>query len=547
VNVGSALSFDGKLAPSGTGVGMGKDSGSASSTTSSGISGIAGNKDVRTGDAANGIQKIFDAAKVQNEINAQTQITQMFGQQASKAIGDYATAKMKEAAELRKQADDPKTNPNERTALLKQAAEMEANWSEGGTLRTALHATVGGLTGGVNGALGAGTSALLVPEIAKAVAKADAPEAVKQALIAAAGTAVGAAMGGAAGASAALNQTANNYLTHAQVVERDQKLAKCKTPGECQAIRAEYALIDRTQDANALYFIALARNCTDPAQCAFAQNALATINKEISDAQIGGYVRPEIAGWLNKSGAALQEVDRKLAKAQCDDNTLCHSASTLAGLMVGAGTAAGAAKLAAYCASPAGIGACASVATEALEALNALYNPVRVGVSVAAAAGAADRVAKGSAAVDGEMAGQYGSRVTLQKQSTQELLALENETNAHYLAKHGDQVTIQQLESRANTGIAPDGTKGAKVDSTRWLNNDDMLTAVRDAQQKLASGEFQLSPDGATRIVTIKFPNPIGDGVLKGKTAQTGYFQTDTAVVRFPASGSNPYTAYPIK
>lgn len=83
--------------------------------------------------------------------------------------------------------------------------------------------------------------------------------------------------------------------------------------------------------------------------------------------------------------------------------------------------------------------------------------------------------------------------------------------------------------------------------ATRWLNNDDMLTAIRDAQQKLAAGDFQLSPDGATRIVTVKFPNTIGDGVLRNTNAQTGYFQTNKAVVRFPASGSNPYTAYPIK
>jgi hypothetical protein len=152
------------------------------------------------------------------------------------------------------------------------------------------------------------------------------------------------------------------------------------------------------------------------------------------------------------------------------------------------------------------------------------------------------------ATVDGEMAGQYGSRVTLQKSSTQELLALENETDAHYLAKHGDHVTIQELETRANTGVAPDGTRAPfGQTATRWLNNDDMLTAIRDAQKKLAAGDFQLSPDGATRIVTVKFPNTIGDGVLKNSTAQTGYFQTNTAVVRFPASGSNPYTAYPVK
>ena len=45
---------------------------------------------MRTGDAETGIGKIFDADKVQKEINAQVQITQTFGQQASRAVGDYA-------------------------------------------------------------------------------------------------------------------------------------------------------------------------------------------------------------------------------------------------------------------------------------------------------------------------------------------------------------------------------------------------------------------------------------------------------------------------
>lgn len=73
-----------------------------------------------------------------------------------------------------------------------------------------------------------------------------------------------------------------------------------------------------------------------------------------------------------------------------------------------------------------------------------------------------------------------------------------------------------------------------------------MLTAIQDAQQKLSAGDYVVLKDGS-RQVTLKFPNTIGDGILKGKTAQTGYFQTNTAVVRFPARGNDPYTAYPIK
>lgn len=46
-----------------SGAGMGKDSGSTSSTTTAGISGIAGDTGKRTGDNAQGIGKIFDAIR----------------------------------------------------------------------------------------------------------------------------------------------------------------------------------------------------------------------------------------------------------------------------------------------------------------------------------------------------------------------------------------------------------------------------------------------------------------------------------------------------
>ena len=103
-NIGAGVSLDGKLAPSGSGAGMGKDSGDASSTTQAGISGIAGNTAVRTGDAETGIAKIFDADKVQREINAQVQITQAFSQQASQAVESYVQNNRKALQEQLKQA-----------------------------------------------------------------------------------------------------------------------------------------------------------------------------------------------------------------------------------------------------------------------------------------------------------------------------------------------------------------------------------------------------------------------------------------------------------
>ncbi|WP_365679765.1 hemagglutinin repeat-containing protein [Propionivibrio sp.] len=90
INIGTGFSAAGALVPQGTSMGFGKDSGSASSTTRAAISGIAGNTNARTGDAETGIQPIFDQTKVQKEIDAQTKITQMFGQLAPKAAADFA-------------------------------------------------------------------------------------------------------------------------------------------------------------------------------------------------------------------------------------------------------------------------------------------------------------------------------------------------------------------------------------------------------------------------------------------------------------------------
>jgi filamentous hemagglutinin len=89
-NIGAGTNPSGKLAPQGTSAGVGSDGGNASSMTLAAISGVAGNRTARTGDANSGIQKIFDVDKVQREINAQVIITQEFGQAAGKVVSDYS-------------------------------------------------------------------------------------------------------------------------------------------------------------------------------------------------------------------------------------------------------------------------------------------------------------------------------------------------------------------------------------------------------------------------------------------------------------------------
>ncbi|MCZ2497466.1 filamentous hemagglutinin N-terminal domain-containing protein [Xylophilus sp. Kf1] len=190
---------DGKPAPNraggvnGAAAGIASASGKNSSTTTSGVSGIAGDKRVRTGDGSNGLAKTFEADRANQEVGAQLQITSTFGQQASKAIGDYADSKAKE--------------------LRAQGQEDEARaWDEGGSARSAAHALIGGLTGGVGGALGAGATALSADAINQVVA--GLPPGIKEVVGGAMAAGIGAAAGGAVGAATAFNSDLNNRQLH---------------------------------------------------------------------------------------------------------------------------------------------------------------------------------------------------------------------------------------------------------------------------------------------------------------------------------------------
>ncbi|MDO8943020.1 MAG: hypothetical protein Q7U75_07530, partial [Desulfobacterales bacterium] len=136
VNLGAGTSLDGKLVPQGSSAGIGKDSGSASSITQAGISGIAGNTQARTGDTETGIGRIFDAEKVQKEINAQVQITQVFGQQASQAVDAYAAKQM---SDLRTRYA-AETDPEKQQALQAEVDRLRLETH-------VLNVLIGGVTG----------------------------------------------------------------------------------------------------------------------------------------------------------------------------------------------------------------------------------------------------------------------------------------------------------------------------------------------------------------------------------------------------------------
>ncbi|SBV53193.1 filamentous hemagglutinin [Xanthomonas bromi] len=225
----------------GAAAGYSSKSGSETSLTTSGISGgtvvitdqagqqaktgqsvsdvlAALNRDVLTGDSANGLVKGWDGQKLQRQVSAGAEITATFGQQASKAVGDYAS---KKALVLRAQGD----------------SEEAAKWDEGGEYRIAAHTAMGLLGGGVEGALGsaaAATAAPVVSELTKNL-----PKGVKEAVGAGLAAGLGAAIGGSAGAATAFNEDANNRMLHPDEVkwirENAAEFAKVQGIGEKEA------------------------------------------------------------------------------------------------------------------------------------------------------------------------------------------------------------------------------------------------------------------------------------------------------------------------
>ncbi|QBG93743.1 hemagglutinin repeat-containing protein [Xanthomonas oryzae] len=200
----------------GASAGFSSKSGSSTSTTASGISGgtvvitdqagqqaktgqsvsdvlAALNRDVHTGDNANGLVKGWDGQKLQQQVSAGAEITATFGQQASKFVGDYATTK---ANQLRLQGNE----------------EEAAKWDEGGEYRVAAHTAVGLLGGGVQGALGSATAATAAPmlnELTKNL-----PDGVREAVGAGLAAGLGAVTGGANGTATAFNEDTNNRQLH---------------------------------------------------------------------------------------------------------------------------------------------------------------------------------------------------------------------------------------------------------------------------------------------------------------------------------------------
>ncbi|WP_434985198.1 hemagglutinin repeat-containing protein [Vreelandella zhaodongensis] len=218
-----------------SGIGTGRDDGSASSTTVAAISGLAGNQDARTGDAESGLAPIFDADNARKDVQAQATITQEFGSRASQEWGDYASH---QEAQLWREAQNA-TDPETRAALLTEASR----WAEGGAYRTSGHTLMGLAGGGVDGATGALTSAMLMPEVERLTDDMNLPDGVRQGLESLTATLAGAATGGTQGGAMAFNLDANNRQLHSFEQSLAEQLAEGSeyTPDQiADALRAMY-------------------------------------------------------------------------------------------------------------------------------------------------------------------------------------------------------------------------------------------------------------------------------------------------------------------
>ena len=284
--------------------GVGKDSGHASSTTTSGISGIAGAQDMRTGDKETGLAPIFDRGQVADNIEAGITVTTAAGREFSTYIGDEAGKKERL---FREQAAN-ETDPDR-----KQQLEAEADkWGEGGVYRVVAHAVAGGLTGGASGAAGAAASQAVIGQADDVLTSLGLSGPAKDTVLTVIGGAVGVATGGAAGGAAAGNATVYNFLTHEQESEFKKELRNCKGDVTCIEDKTfKWMLIDEQQTADV-------NGCGTGQTCSELGNAARTGRGFSSDeikAMCGGV-------------PACETFARGLARTNSNDTFTAHDRAT---------------------------------------------------------------------------------------------------------------------------------------------------------------------------------------------------------------------------
>ncbi|WP_422085359.1 hemagglutinin repeat-containing protein [Variovorax sp.] len=279
--------------------GVGSASGSQSSVTKAGISGIAGDQSVRTGvDSTNALTKKWDTDKLVADVQAQVQITQAAMPKAAKAVGEYAerqTRKYEQAqleaavaqqvlsdpgasGEQRAQASEALANANSTLAAEQQNYD---NWKEGGASRVWAHALIGGLAGNLQGAAGAALASTAAPVIDDLTR--DLPDAVKGAVGAGLAAGFGATGGGALGAAAGFNEDANNrqlHPTEAQLIRGNAQAYAAK-----RGIPLEQAITELTEQSLRQIDSAWAKRIADNPQAAAF---LRQVAQSVGSKDVGG-------------------------------------------------------------------------------------------------------------------------------------------------------------------------------------------------------------------------------------------------------------------
>ena len=218
-----------------TGIGYGKAGDNQTSVTKVGITGIAGHTDITTdnqADYAGVIKNTFDNNKIMQELGSQTQITQAFGQEAPKAVGDYAS--------------------NKQLELIKAGNFDEAKkWDEGGVYRVALHTLSSALaTGSIEGAVAGGGTAIAIPKVDEYLKQQGYDEDTRKAVLVGLSAGIGGTVGNStAGLASSVNQTENNYLSHIQMQKWAEQLKACKGESVCiNDINQYYQSLNKEQD-----------------------------------------------------------------------------------------------------------------------------------------------------------------------------------------------------------------------------------------------------------------------------------------------------------
>lgn len=144
-------------------------------------------------------------------------ITQEYGKEIPKAIGDYAS--------------------NKQLELIHSGNVEEAKkWGEGGVYRVALHTLSSALaTGSIEGAVAGGGTAIVIPKVDEYLKQQGYDEDTRKAVLIGLSAGVGGATGEVSGVANNINQTENNYLNHIE----NAKLAKLQQ--EKQRLLSRYS------------------------------------------------------------------------------------------------------------------------------------------------------------------------------------------------------------------------------------------------------------------------------------------------------------------